>query len=309
MEREFVDWLRDRLPRSPRLKLGIGDDAAVLAWAAELDLVVSSDLIADGVHFVSAEATPQQIGRKALAVNLSDLAAMAATPIAAVVSLLAPRNGACGLESIALCQKLYEGLLPLADEFDLTIVGGDTNVWSGALVIDIAIFGEAHPRGPLTRSGAQVGDALLVTGSLGGSILGKHLDFSPRVQEAISLRDAYQLHAGMDITDGLSIDLARLTRASGVGALIDLNAVPIAEAASTRAATSTQSPFEHAMSDGEDFELLLAAPPVEAQRMVRDQPSGLTVTKIGECIAGSRVLGRTASGSIQPLATSGYLHH
>ncbi|WP_145287813.1 thiamine-phosphate kinase [Pirellulimonas nuda] len=308
MEDAFVQWLRDRLPASPRLKLGPGDDAAVLAWGARRDLVVSSDLLAEGVHFDSGSASPQQIGHKALAVNLSDLAAMAATPVAAVVSLLAPREGAGGLDALALCQGLYAGLLPLAERFDLTIAGGDTNTWSGGLVIDIVILGEAHPRGSLTRAGAAPGDALLVTGPLGGSLLGAHLDFAPRVREAIALRDAYELHAGMDITDGLSLDLSRLAEASGVGAVIDLAAVPIDAAAVRRSAKSGRSPLEHALSDGEDFELLLAAPPAEAQRILREQPAGLSITQVGECVAGAGLQGRGADGTLKPLPAFGYLH-
>ena len=132
-----------------------------------------------------AEAGPRRVGRKAMAVNLSDIAAMAGRPVAAVVSVGLPRRG-----GRALAEELYHGLREVADAFDTPIVGGDTNSWDGPLVITVTLLGEATARGAVRRNGARPGDWLLATGPLGGSILGKHLDFTPRVREAL------QLHAG-----------------------------------------------------------------------------------------------------------------
>lgn len=309
MERAFVEWLRQRLPGSPRLKVGLGDDAALLDWSGGRDLVVSADLLAEGVHFLTEGVDPRRIGRKALAVNLSDLAAMAATPVAATLSLLAPRGGACGLDPLALCQRVVEGALELAEGFGVALVGGDTNVWSGGLVIDVTILGEPHPRGPLLRSGARAGDALLVTGPLGGSLLGKQYDFTPRVHEAIALQTEFVLHAGMDLSDGLTLDLSRMLEASGVGAVLELGSIPITDSAHEMSRASGKPPLHHALSDGEDFELLLAMPSDEARRLLASNLGRGKVFPVGECIAQRGLFGSDIRGGAPtPIEPQGYLH-
>jgi len=259
MESHLIAWLRERLSGHRRLRLGPGDDAAVLRLADRSDCVVTTDLLSDGVDFVLARTAPRRIGHKALAANLSDLAAMAARPVAAVVALALPRQG--GLE---LAKELYEGMLPLADRFDLAIAGGDTNSWDGPFVISVTAIGETTDRGPLLRFGAKPGDRIIVTGEFGGSILGRHLDFEPRVAEALLLHERYSLHAGIDVSDGLSLDLSRICAESGCGAVIDVDRIPIAAAAEDsgfRVQGSEQMRIEpkgdwtaldHALSDGED---------------------------------------------------------
>ncbi|MFZ5831546.1 MAG: thiamine-phosphate kinase [Planctomycetota bacterium] len=304
MEADFIAWLRDRLPPHPLLRLGLGDDAALLAVGDTREMVLTVDLISDHVDFDLSRDEPRRIGRKALAVNLSDLAAMAARPWAGVVSLLLPREGAG-----KLAVELYEGMIPLAEKYGLLIAGGDTNTWPGSLAISITLIGRLSERGPLTRRGARPGDRLLVTGQFGGSILGKHFDFTPRVEEATQLHAHYTLHAGMDVSDGLTLDLARLCDESGVGAVIDLAAVPIA-ADARRLATERAdgvSPLDHALGDGEDFELLLTAPIAEAQRMLNDQPLSAPLTDIGEIIAEPGLWARSDRGR-EPITPQGWLH-
>lgn len=169
MEAEFHRWLSEHVPAHPSLPLGLGDDAAVLKRTAPPDLVITTDLLSDGVDFRLAEIDPRRAGRKALAVNLSDLAAMAARPVAATVSIALPGAGAGGRSALELAIVLYEGLLPLAKEFDVAIAGGDTNVHDGPTVISVTAFGHVTDLRPLTRSGGRAGDKLLVTGELGGS--------------------------------------------------------------------------------------------------------------------------------------------
>ncbi len=164
MEREFIRWLGERLPRSLRGPLSLADDAALVELAAGQRVVATVDMLTEGVDFVWRQDSPERVGRKALAVNLSDLAAMAAKPLAGVVALALPRE-----EGLELAQRLYEGLIPLAERYDLTIAGGDTNTWNGPLVISITLLGTVGESGPLLRSGAQPGDAIVVTGSFGGS--------------------------------------------------------------------------------------------------------------------------------------------
>jgi thiamine-monophosphate kinase len=305
MESQFIAWLRKRLPAHPLLRLGPGDDAAVLRMAEVEECVVTVDLLTDHVDFELERVDPRRVGRKALAVNLSDLAAMASRPLAAVVALALPKKG--GKE---LATELYEGMLPLAERYGLAIAGGDTNSWDGPLVLSITLLGKVAGRGPLRRNGARPGDRILVTGSFGGSILGKQFDFEPRVNEALLLNDRYELHAGIDVSDGLSMDLGHLAKESGCAALVQTNAVPVSDDAHKLAAklADGSTPLEHALNDGEDFELILAVPPGEAQRMLAAPPDGIRLTDIGEFIMGEGLWQREGDGPRTPLVPHGWEH-
>src|SRR5436853_1489778 len=181
----YIDWLRRQTPADPRVLLGPGDDTAALALTPAAPCLVTTDMLLEGSCFLLADAGPRRVGRKAMAVNLSDIAAMAGRPVAAVVSVGLPRQG-----GRALAEELYAGLREVADAFDTALVGGDTNSWDGPLVIAATVLGEPTGRGPVRRSGARPGDWLFVTGPLGGSIRGHHLDFTPRVREALALHAA-----------------------------------------------------------------------------------------------------------------------
>jgi thiamine-monophosphate kinase len=304
MEAEFIRWLRCRLPESPAFGIGLGDDAALLQVPGG-QIVATVDLLTDGVDFDLRTADPRRVGRKALAVNLSDLAAMAARPMAALIAVALPRAGAA-----RLARELYEGLLPLAEKYGVAIAGGDTNTWNGPLVISITLLGTPLPAGPLTRSGARPGDQILVTGSLGGSLLGKHFDFEPRVQEALDLRARYPLHAGIDISDGLSLDLARLAEESRCGALVDLDRIPLAPAAHlmSQQQSDGRSALDHALGDGEDFELILAVPADAAKRLLGEQPLPVPLTGIGEFVPEPGLWQIGPGGVRLPLAVRGYEH-
>src|SRR5205085_11955188 len=161
----FIDWLRRRTPPAGRVLLGPGDDTAVLDWSTGPACLVTTDMLLEGSCFRLAEAGPRRVGRKAMAVNLSDIAAMAGVPVAAVVSVGLPRRG-----GRALAEELYLGLREVADAFDTAIVGGDTHSWDGPLVMNVTVLGEATPRGAVRRGGARAGDWPMVTGPPGGSI-------------------------------------------------------------------------------------------------------------------------------------------
>jgi thiamine-monophosphate kinase len=305
MEFEFIDWLRKRVPDHPRLVLGPGDDAAILNLGQDSDCVVTSDLLTDEVDFDLRETDASRIGRKALAVNLSDLAAMAAEPVAALVSLALPRNGA-----LALAKQLYQGLLPLAEEFQLSVAGGDTNCWNGPLALSITAIGRVTSRGPLQRNTARSGDEIIVTGCLGGSILGKHLDFNPRVNEALLLNKQYDIHAAIDISDGLSLDIFRLVSESGCGAEIQLEQIPVSEPARQLAQMKNngRTPLDHALSDGEDFELILAVPRDEATRLLQEQPLEVPLTRIGTCTDDRGLWSVNDEGDRSELPPQGFEH-
>jgi thiamine-monophosphate kinase len=303
MERDFLRRLLPRLPEHPRLLLGPGDDAALLALAKDSACVVTTDMLMDGVDFQLANCDPKRVGRKSLGVNLSDLAAMAARPVGVVISLALPRSGG---EALAL--QLYEGILPLAEEFESAIAGGDTNSWNGPLVISITAIGEVLPGQEWRRSGARPGDEILVTGSFGGSILRKHFDFTPRVREALLLAENYEIHAAMDVSDGLSLDLSRLCEASGCGAVLDLSRIPIAPAAVELECKDGQLALDHALGDGEDFELILAVAPEVAEKILAVQPLEVPLTRIGRFVMQPGLWQQTGGGPLQSLPPRGYEH-
>lgn len=300
-ENALIKWLQG-FSQAGQLSswTGIGDDAAVIDRPGS-DLVVTTDLIADGTHFISSEATPAQIGRKAMAVNLSDVAAMAARPLAAFVSLLLPCE-----TSEDYAKALMSAMRELGQQFDCPIMGGDTNVWSGKLAINVLVIAQTTARGPLLRSTAMPGDILLVTGALGGSIAGRHFDFQPRVQESLLLAERYDLNAGMDLSDGLAMDVRRLCQQSGCGAEVELDRLPVSEVLGKNTA-SPEEATRRALGDGEDFELLLAVRPVEADRMLAEQPLGIPLTKVGHCVAEDGVW-QIQGGRRTPLPMAGFEH-
>jgi len=303
MELEFIRWLEKRLPRSSTSLSGIGDDAALFALEAGHQGVVTVDVLTDGVDFELAEVAPRRIGRKALAVNLSDLAAMAARPLAAIVGLVLPRAGA-----LELAKELYEGLIPLAEQYDVVIAGGDTNTWDGRLVISVTLIGQVPVGRALIRAGASRGDSILVTGQLGGSILGHHLDFEPRIEAALWLAERGKVKAGMDISDGLALDLWRMSQAGGLGAELIASKIPVASAAAELARADGRSALEHALADGEDFELLLAAEPGLATELEATQPLECGLTVIGRFVAEPGLWLVDDDGKRTPIEPRGFQH-
>jgi thiamine-monophosphate kinase len=313
MELEFLRWLREHVPPHSRARLGLSDDAAIVSLAGSSDVVVTTDMLTDGVDFQLEKDDPRRIGRQSLGVNLSDLAAMAAEPLAAVVSLGLPRSGYGDHSALQLAIALYEGLLPLAEEFDVAIAGGDTNTFDGPLVLSVTAIGRVTGKRPLTRSGAQIGDSLLVTGELGGSILGHLFDFTPRVREAIALHERYELRAGIDISDGLSLDMSRLAEASGCGAVFFADQVPISRDAHRlaefeRADDPAAAALRHALGDGQDFELLIAVAPAVAESILRDQTLECRITRVGELVAEKGLWQQDANGKRVKIEPFGWVH-
>lgn len=308
MEREFLKWLRTTGESDASVIVGIGDDAAVLQ-ASNPQLVVTTDTIAEGTHFELVSATLPQIGRKSLAVSLSDIAAMGASPLWALINLQVPQ--AWRLDQV---QDLFSGIRQLAIEFKVSIVGGDTNRWAGPLVIATTVIGEPCAKGerhvgqPWTMSGCRPGDAIVLTGPLGGSILGKHLDFEPRCQWARHLAQSYEVHAATDISDSLTVDLSLLAEASQCGVQLDLQRVPIAAAAYQLARQTGLSPLEHALYDGEDFELILAVPPSSLSELSADPVFAGKLVVVGQFTADRTCCTVDANGQLRPMKVRGYEH-
>jgi thiamine-monophosphate kinase len=254
-------------------------------------------MLLEGSCFVLADAGARRVGRKAMAVNLSDIAAMAGEPLAAVVSVGLPRRG-----GTALAEELYLGLREMADAFDTPIVGGDTNSWDGPLAISVTVHGRPTGRGPVLRRGARPGDLAFVTGPLGGSILGHHLDFTPRIREAIALHQAVELRAMIDVSDGLTADAWHICEESGCGLVLRAESIPISEDA--RRMNDGRSPLDHALSDGEDFELFFAVSPEVGRRLLDSSP--VPVHHIGEFVETGLWL--EESGQRRAIAPRGYTH-
>lgn len=296
----YIEWLRRKTPADPRVLIGPGDDTAAVSLTPGAPCLVTTDMLLEGSCFQLAEAGPRRVGNKAMAVNLSDIAAMAGKPVAAVVSVGLPRSG-----GRSLAEELYLGLREMADSFQTALVGGDTNSWDGPLVISVTLLGEATARGPVRRSGARPGDWLLVTGPLGGSILGKHLDFTPRVREALRLHESADLHAMIDISDGLAQDLNHICEESNCGAVLHADSIPIS--ADAPRLHDQRTPLEHALTDGEDFELVFAVSPADGRRLIETQPvPGITLSVVGECVKFGLWLEK--DGNRQPLEPRGYEH-
>jgi thiamine-monophosphate kinase len=298
-EWQWIADLRRRTPALARAPIGIGDDAALLETGGQI--LVSTDMLMDGVDFVVGQTPPELIGRKCLAVNLSDIAAMAGRPHAAVVSLALPGNG-----GRQLAERLYSGLLEIASEFDCAIIGGDTNSWDGPLVVSVTILGQPTGRGAVQRNGARAGDSLFVTGPLGGSLpSSRHCTFRPRVSEAQALHQAVKLHALIDLSDGLASDLFHIAEASDLGIELDAGAIPIHSDVPADLAPSER--LRHALTDGEDFELLFCVGEDDAARLESAPPPGVNVFRIGRCVSRPGVW-LVSGDSIAPLSRGGWEH-
>lgn len=273
----LIDWIRQRVVDRDPVTIGIGDDAAALRSATGRDCLIATDMLMEGVDFTFPPATAALAGRKSLAVNLSDIAAMGGRPTAAFLSVALPAH-----RGISFARDLHAGLLDLADEYSVVLAGGDTNSWDGPLVINVAVVGEPCVQDPIKRSGARPGDWIFVTGALGGSIHGRHLTFEPRVREAGRLVELVKPHAMIDISDGLAADLHHILTASRVGAVLDATAIPISRDLQSENADAA---LRHALSDGEDFELLLTVSEADAQRLLSHWSDKTALTPIGRITA------------------------
>jgi len=269
-------------------------------------LLFKTDAVVEGVHFTT-ETPPERIGHKALARCLSDIAAMAGTPTAAVVTIALPQKF-----KPEFVEKIYAGLNALAKAHQVAIVGGETTTNPERLLISVALIG-AVPRGKLAlRSGAKVGDAVFVTGELGGSLAGRHLEFEPRLAEARWLVEHFRIHSLMDLSDGLAGDLRHILQASRVGAQLHKSAVPISRAAKeiARKGDAAKPAFVAALTDGEDFELLFTVASKAAVPLLdawKQQFPKLKLSCIGKIIAGEGIKLRDATG-VRPLTAHGYVH-
>jgi thiamine-monophosphate kinase len=303
----LIEQLTRSWPRPASVVAGVGEDCAVLDLGiADQFVLFKTDAVVEGVHF-TAEAAPAQIGHKALARCLSDIAAMAGTPTHALITLGLPRD-----HDPAVLEEIYRGIGALADRYQVALVGGETTTNPDRLLLSVSVLGTVPKDRCLLRSGAQPGDALFVTGELGGALAGKHLEFQPRLREAQWLAAHFPVHSMIDLSDGLAGDLRHVLKASGVGAELHGPSIPISRAARRRGPgqSSGRTPFVAALTDGEDFELLFSVSSRAAVSLLdqwnRQFPE-LRLTCVGKITRTPDLTLRDKTGC-KPLVLHGYLH-
>jgi thiamine-monophosphate kinase len=287
--------------------VGAGDDCAVLdVGLGDRLMLFKTDAVVEGVHFTAA-AAPEKVGHKALGRCLSDVAAMAGSPGAALITLGLPREF-----KLEYVEAVYAGMNALARRHQVAIVGGETTTSPGGIFISVALIGWV-PRGKaVLRSGAEVGDAIFVTGELGGSLAGKHLEFEPRLAEARWLAQHFPPHAMIDVSDGLAGDLRHILTASRLGAELLATSIPISREArrAAKAGSSAKPALLAALTDGEDFELLFTVASRDAVPLLdawRKQFPAVALTCIGKIKAGEGITIRDKQG-VRPLTANGYAH-
>jgi len=303
-ESSFIEWICRQTPGDPqRVLVGPGDDSAVVRLE-DPRVVVTTDQVLDGVHVRLVDHGPKASGRKAMARGLSDIAAMAALPVAAVATVALPRQ-----MSQANAEAIYQGLRSAGDAFDCPLVGGDVGCWDAPLAISVTILGRCAQDQPILRCGASSGEAICVTGAFGGAWrTQRHLEFVPRIREALALAERYSPRAMIDVSDGLGLDLSHICSASGVGAEIWADAVPI-HADAKRQEGEVPPGLAAALGDGEDYELLFTLPGEQAESLLRDKPLSVPVHRIGRTIpAGEGLVLILPDGRREPLPESGWEH-
>lgn len=306
-EHELIRRLTARLPSNQAVLIGPGDDCAVVECPEEGQvLLLKTDAVVEGVHF-DQSAPPGKIGHKALARCLSDIAAMGGTPLHALITLALPRGFDPGL-----VEGIYAGLNALARRHQVAVVGGETVLNPERLVLSVAVVGQVAKQTCLLRSGSRPGDALFVTGQLGGSLAGHHLEFEPRLIEARWLAQEFPIHAMIDLSDGLAGDLRHLLASARLGAELLADAIPISRAARlrTKGVASAKSPLVAALTDGEDFELLFTVASRDAVPLLdgwkRRFPE-LPLSCIGKVTPGQGIKLRSKTG-VRELSEHGYVH-
>lgn len=329
-ERALIERIRRRVPPADRaLIVGIGDDAAVTAPDRGALQVLTTDALVEGVHFDRRYSTPADIGYKALAVNVSDIASMGGRSRFALLSLMLPIE-----ITVTEVDALLDGLLDLAAQGRISLVGGNITRSPGPLVVDVTVVGSVRPRKVLTRAGGKPGDVLYVTGQVGAAAAGldwlrtaevsgapprpsdealaecvaRHCRPEPRARVGAILGNARAATACMDLSDGLADAITQVSTASGTGARIDAALLPLHPGATEWFDRRGMDPVSAAVAGGDDYELVFAVPPKRRGRLrtVIHEARGVSITRIGE-LTSDRSIGLLRNGGLEPLP-SGFVH-
>ena len=327
-ELALVRWTRNTFStQSPLIVEGIGDDAAAYYPSKKNLSLLTTDLCIEGVHFNRQSATMEQIGYKALASNLSDIAAMGGKPVLFLVSVALPSE-----ISFAAFKKLYQGMKRLCRRAGVQLIGGDTSESPNGLFICITVIGEVSSKGLVSRSGAEPGDRIFVTGTIGDAgagldilrrrirkdarkplayetyLIKRHLLPVPRIQEGNFLSLNGIPHAMIDLSDGLSTDLSHVCKASGVGAEVNLEGLPLSPQLTAYCSSLGRSIYPYAFGGGEDYELLFTVPERKIARLKKlSLKKKLKFTEVGRIISKKGLWERTKKG-LKPLSKMGFEH-
>lgn len=286
----LIERFRKSIKTGPCVVVGSGDDCAVLKFDRKNYQLFTCDMIVEGVDFTRRD-NPYLVGRKALAVSISDIAACAGIPLHAVISLAMPKN-----TKVEFIDKLFKGALDTAKKYKINIVGGDLSR-SKELMLDVSMLGIVEKKNLVLRSGAKKGDIIFVSGPLGGSIRGKHLKFTPRLREARLLVKNFKINSMIDISDGLAQDLGHILGQSKAGAVIYEHIIPL---------NLEARGLNEALYMGEDFELLFTVSPRQAKRILKRNYGFFPIGEITDRIYGLKLVDRR--GRVKPLEPKGYRH-
>jgi thiamine-monophosphate kinase len=316
---------------APGLIQGIGDDAAVVETSAQTWWHLTSDLLAEGIHFDMKSATPESVGYRAAMANLSDIAAMGAVPRYLLISLAIPK-----IMKRSHIDKLYHGLMKACRLYEVALIGGDTSASMAGLFLSITLIGTTSGRRAIFRHGAKVGDYICVSGTLGDSLAGlkllmsstapgrriaafsrshrkflirRHSHPTARISEGRWLNEQRLASAAIDLSDGLSGDLRHLCEASRVGAEVELDRIPISKACRAYARTIGVSPMRLALTGGEDYELLFTGSAHDGDIIEREaRTRGYHMTRIGTIRPQRFGIQMTSGGRTQPMPVTSYEH-
>ena len=326
-EFDFINSLRQRVGSSSQsIATGIGDDAAVFRNSSGKETVISTDLLVEDIDFRRPTTPPYLLGHKALAVSLSDLAAMGSRPLWSLISIGVPED----VWESDFINRFYDGLLDLANRYGVQLIGGDTSRTNERLVIDSIAIGECSAGHAVKRDGASVGDQIFVTGSLGAAAAGlrlierganlgdedlqkldhvllRQLRPEPRVGWGIVLGEERIASSMIDLSDGLSSDLNHLCAASNVGALMDASLLPIDERVVELCGRRALDPLQLALHGGEDFELLFTVKPENVARLPR-RVDGVEIKRIGEVMTANYGVKISEGSRIWDLTPGGWKH-
>ncbi len=328
------DLARRFVRRTPGLVQSIGDDAAVIQTSAGTWCHLTTDVLAEGIHFDMTWSFPESVGYRAAMANLSDIAAMGAVPRYLLISLAIPKKW-----TQPQIHKLYTGLMMACRRYDVALIGGDTSASKAGLFLSITLVGTTSQRQALFRHGAAVGDHIYASGTLGDSLAGlriltnrttsdsvkkrtselsrthrqfllrRHSHPTARVAEGLWLNDRRLASAAIDLSDGLSGDLRHLCEQSRVGAEIDLEKLPISSACRAYARAFGVSPIQLALTGGEDYELLFTAAPLHSKTIEQQaRTRGYRMTRIGTIRPSRFGIQITSGGRTKPMPTTSYEH-
>ncbi len=302
-EFSFIKWIRSNQKKDKNITIGIGDDCAAIRTNGNNVFLVTTDMLVEGTHFDLKKNTPGEIGSKSIACSISDIAAMGCSAKYAVVSICFPHE-----TKTKFARELYRGINKMADTFNIKIIGGDIVSSKKTVVINVTMYGMNEGLKTVSRSGAKMDDAIMITGALGGSILGKHITFKPLLKEGMLLNKKFNINSMIDISDGLTADLGHILEESGVGAVLYEDEVPISADAERLARKTGLSALHHALHDGEDYELLFTLSDKESKKLLASGCFPARLSKIGHISKSKGIKMRDPDGKLKRIKPIGYKH-